>query len=133
MLQFVATNTAGGMIATSVQNAAPVAPALDCVMLLGFLSAFFTLAIWPYRRRTTQSRIAFCVGLIGLSVYCGLAGAWPAGFIGVAWAITAARESSADNKPAPRAKIYLQRAALFPAEHWNMESRMTRMFGPHRG
>jgi hypothetical protein len=133
MFDFVATNIASQMIAPSAHSSARIAPALDWIALLGFLSAFFTLAIWPTRHKTVQSQIAFCTGLLALSLYCFLAGIWPMGAVGIVWTVIAVRETFPRRKPLTRAVIRVNRVAHLSAESWNTESRLTRMFGPNRG
>jgi hypothetical protein len=134
MLNIVATTQLARTIASPAPNVAPTAPHLDVVMLLGFMSALFTLVIWPYHKRSRGNRLTFATGLMALSVYSFLAGIWPMGFVAIAWTAATVREAFASKKPTDRPRLVaLRRTVEFPAGHWDMESRLFRMFGPNRG
>ena len=132
MLDFVATSAAVHIMGSPVRGTSPVPPPLDVVQLAGFMSAFFTLVVWPYRRESKTNQIAFAAGLLLLSVYTFLAGAWPMGIVATVWTGVTVWEASGRIR-IRRSASGLRPRIVFSAEHWSEESRMSRMFGPNRG
>jgi hypothetical protein len=78
--------------ATTVHRA-PVAPppALDVLMLSGFLLSILTLLIWMHPIQSRHRLLAFAAALVGLAVYGFLQGAWPLGVVAIAWSAATLR------------------------------------------
>jgi hypothetical protein len=134
MLSFVATSAAVHVAAMPSYQPSPQGPPLDLLMLFGSMSAFLTLVIWLHRYQETKGKIlAFAGCLSMLSLYCFLAGAWPMGIVAMVWCVMTVRMGLAPRQRVRRTAIFFRRTVPLPSVQVDMESRMTRMFGPNRG
>jgi hypothetical protein len=134
MLSFVATSAAVRVAALPSYRPSPEGPPLDVLMLFGFLAAFLTLVLWLHRYQQTKPKIfAFAGCLAMLSLYSFLAGAWPMGIVAMVWCVATARMGFAPKRRVRRTAIFFRRSVALSPVNVDMESRMTRMFGPNRG
>jgi hypothetical protein len=123
-------NPIGIILAASVTEAGNhEVPQLDGVMLLGFLSAFFTMAFYINRHQSRSMMVALALSLAATAMYGFLQGAWPLGFIQAVWSVMTLRQSfkpRTNRKSTPRRRWQYANATPRPYE---MESRISRMFG----
>jgi hypothetical protein len=101
-------------------------PALNVLMLFGFLSAFMTVASLFYSWSSRGARFAVAIGLLCTALYALLEGAWPAALVQTFFAVSMLRSNSFAMAIAPpRSKLRAASRRRFAAD----PARMTRMFG----
>jgi fluoride ion exporter CrcB/FEX len=98
------------------------APQMDVLMVFGFLSAFATIVCFLYQRHARSFVLALAICLAAMSAYGFMAGAWPLGIVEMVWSVWALARWRTANR--------FGRYASY--QYWDMESRMSRMFGSSR-
>ena len=134
MVNFLATSAGVRVAALPSYPPGAGGPPMDVVMVFGFVAAFVTAVVWLHHYRQTRAKIFLFAGCLWmLAIYCFAAGAWPMGIIAMIWSVVTAREGFVWNRRALWARPVTRNSAAFAAVELDMESRMTRMFGPNRG
>jgi hypothetical protein len=103
---------------------------LDSLMLFGFLSVFLTLVFYINQHHSRANGIAFALCLAATAVYGFMQGAWPLGMIQTAWCAMTVKRFF---KPTRKSTEYRQPRLVRVERIVNpidMESRISRMFGP---
>jgi hypothetical protein len=121
-------NANGGIVLTSASIAGHPVAQMDAVMVLGFLSAFLTLAFFINRNETRAAMFALAVCLAGTAVYGFMQGAWPLGIIQALWSMVTFRQALAHRsglRPRQRRAVVARSERLVVSE-----TRLRRMFGP---
>jgi len=113
-------------------HAVPQVPAaeLDKVMLLGFLSSFLALVCYFHRDYSRAFELGLGLGLAGMAGYAFLQDAWPIGIAEAIWSVRTLSRCGKRRAAIPTGIRITRRSRVDqPAFHWEMESRLTRMFG----
>jgi hypothetical protein len=120
--------TISSIAATSHPAAPFTPPALDVLMLVGFLGSILTLLFWMHQRQSRSRVAALAVCLAGMAIYGFLQGAWPLGIIECVWSVSAFqrwRHKTVVHKPNTRGLWVLAESR---PRLWDNESRISRMF-----
>jgi len=115
------------MLHNAIVDQSMVAP-IDRVMLLGFLSAFFTMVFYLNRNQTRAAMAALAICLAGTAVYGFMQGAWPLGSIQAIWCILTFRQALNWKMHIKETRRHAMLAGL--RGPLVSESRLRRLFGP---
>jgi hypothetical protein len=103
----------------------PPAPPMDVLMVCGFMTAILTFLLWMYQGRSKAAGMALAICLAAMAVFGFLAGAWPLGFVVIAWSGSVfarwRKQSGAPDEEMERSAVRV----LASPGLWHNESRIT--------
>src|ERR1700733_14867352 len=106
-----------GHVMTSHVSAA--APQLDSLMLFGFLTAMLTLVFYFEQHHCRRAVLGLAICSTAMALFAFLEGVWPLGILQVLWAVASLLRWRREN----------HKAEMKYHNPWQIESRMSRLFG----